>query len=270
VISLTLKTTLSCGLNLGAINPTALNGLSIAKIERLRLPYGTRQVRLAELFTITGSADHTLELNAASSALHGIGTALDAGKIMINGNVGDYLGAGMRGGEIHCAGNAGLRTAAGMRGGRVEIVGSVGDFAGGTLPGATAGMNGGTLIVGKHAGARLGDRMRRGVIMVRGDTGPYAGSHMIAGTLALLGDAASGLGTGMRRGTLLVANAEAIVPPTFVDTGCYALPFVAVLCRHLSALKPSWRKSLSTFDEVERWVGDRGCDGQGEILMVRA
>ncbi|MSR14658.1 MAG: formylmethanofuran dehydrogenase subunit C [Gammaproteobacteria bacterium] len=269
MISLTLNVALTAGLDLAAINPTAFAGLNLAKIERLRIQYGPAQVRLADLFRITGTLDESLEINSESATLHGIGSALNSGKITLNGDAGDYLGAGMRGGEVVCAGNAGERAAAGMRGGRIEVTGSVGNFAGGTLMGATTGMKGGALIVGKHAGARLGDRMRRGLIMVRGNVGPQAGSQMIAGTLALLGGTATGLGTGMRRGTLLVADRDAVLPASFVVTGCYALPFVAVLCRHLAALKPPWRSRLAAFTEIERAVGDRGCDGLGEILIAR-
>lgn len=269
MISLRLKVTLNAVLDLTEINPAALSTLTLKKIQRLHLQYGPQRARLGDLFEVSGTIDDILEINDASPALRGIGTGMQSGKIAINGSGGDYLGGAMRGGEIHCHGDSGRWTGAGMRGGCIDITGSTGDFAGGGTPGATTGMKGGVILIGRHAGARLGDRMRRGMIVVRGNTGPYSGSQMIAGTLALLGATAPGLGTGMRRGTLLVADHDAIAPASFVDTGRMSLPFVAVLCRHLAVLKPKWRNTLGAFAVTERWVGDRGCGGLGELLLAR-
>lgn len=269
MIALRLKVPLTAVLDTAVLNPASFSALTISKIERLHLQYGRQRARLGELFDVTGTVDDSLEINDAIPALRGIGAGLQAGRIVINGSVGDYLGRDMRGGEILCFGDTGAWTGAGMRGGRIDINGSVGGFAGGSTPGATTGMKGGVILISKNAGARLGDRMRRGLIVVRGATGPYSGSQMISGTLALLGTAAPGLGSGMRRGTLLVADSEARAPSSFVTTGEFNLPFVAVLCRHLALLKPKWRNTLKVFARVDRWVGDRGCDGLGEILIAR-
>jgi len=269
MIALRLKVMLTAALDVSVLNPATLNQLSISKIQRLQLQVGRQRVRLAELFDVTGTVDESLEINDATPALCGLGADLRTGRIVINGCVGDYLGRDMRGGEIVCFGDTGAWAGAGMRGGRIDVTGSVGGFAGGSTPGATAGMKGGVILISKNAGARLGDRMRRGMIVVRGATGPYSGSQMIAGTLALLGTTAPGLGSGMRRGTLLVADSNARAPSSFVTTGEFNQPFVAVLCRHLALLKPKWRNTLKGFARVDRWVGDRGCDGLGEILIAR-
>ncbi|MGH8598462.1 MAG: formylmethanofuran dehydrogenase subunit C [Gammaproteobacteria bacterium] len=270
MISITLKATPSAIVDAAWMTPAAFTGHTLKQIQRLPLRHGGDRVRLADLFEVSGSADDTLEINDASASLHGLGSDMAAGKLVINGDAGDYLGREMRGGEIYCVGNTGVRAGAGMRRGRLEIRGSVGEFAGGCTPGATSGMKGGVILVGKDAGARLGDRMRRGTIMVRGNAGAHSGSQMIAGTLALLGSTAPGLGSGMRRGTLLVADPETMVPGSFVRIGQVALPFVTVLCRYLIELKPQWRRALDRFALVERWVGDRGCDGLGEILLARS
>ena len=63
------------------------------------------------------------------------GNFMSAGEIIIKGNAGAWLGREMRGGIIHCEGNAGHYCAAGyrgekrgVRGGLVEVMGNAGDF----------------------------------------------------------------------------------------------------------------------------------------------
>lgn len=254
-------------LDLTGVTPDALHGLSADRIRRFKVPYQRSAVALGEFFAARGTPDTTLTLTGLTANVHGLGAGMRDGTLQLEGACGARLGAGMRGGTLQLAGNAGDFVGAGMRGGILRVDGSVGDFAGSCLPGATSGMKGGTLVVSRHAGARTGDRMRRGVIVVGGNTGPGCASQMLAGTLVALGEVGAGCALGMRRGSLLLHAASFEAPPTFVLTGTYELPFLALLATHLGGIRPALATRLRAFNSVQRWVGDRGCDGLGEILV---
>jgi len=270
MISLRLTAALDEPLDLTGITPDSLADLSLEAVKRLKVPYGRGTVRLGEVFTLRGTPDTTLVLSDLTPRVRGLGAGMRAGTLRLRGRCGDGLGAGMRGGEIRLEGTARDRLGAGMRGGLIAVDGSIGDFAGAGLPGATSGMKGGTILVSGSAGARTGDRMRRGVIVVAGDVGAGVASQMIAGTIVALGAVGDGCAIGMRRGSLLM-RARAFEPPsTFVHTGDCELAFVAVLTRFLTSLNPALSNRLRAFRAVTRWVGDRGCDGLGEILVGTA
>ena len=98
-----------------------------------------------------------------------IGAGLTDGEIIVDGDAGAYLGAGMKRGKIEVNGNrrrAGRRQH-GRR--RIAIAGDADERAGGIMVGETMGMKGGVLTIGGNAGAvarrahaaRAGDRRRR-------------------------------------------------------------------------------------------------------------
>ncbi|MCB1908161.1 MAG: formylmethanofuran dehydrogenase subunit C [Rhodocyclaceae bacterium] len=255
------------GVDFAAVLPTRVAELSAAGLSRLALPIGRDTVALGELFDVAaGDGDLPgLRIEGDCRRLHGIGRGMDGGRIVVDGPVGDYLGAEMTAGEIRVDGDAGLLAACALAGGRIEIGGDVGDFAASALPGAIDGMRGGVLVVRGNAGARFGDRMRRGSAVIHGRAGDFLASRMVAGTIALAGEIGAHPGFGMRRGTLVFAGDRPRVPDTFAPTGHDICVFWALLARSLAPFG-------EPFDALagrppERVVGDLGVDGKGEWLL---
>lgn len=269
MITLRLRAPLPCLLDASGLQPSLVGGMDITALSQLKLHVHGKARPLGEFFTLSGKPDNTtLCIAGVTPTLQGLGKEMREGLLLLEGSCGDAVGAGMRGGELRITGDARHRLGAGMRGGLIRVKGSVGDFAGGPLPGAVSGMRGGTLLISGHAGARLADRLRRGLILVAGDTGPAPASQMIAGTVIILGTPGDSPGSGMRRGSLLLKAGADALPPTFVPTGVHELSFITLLTRHLETLDPRHARALRGFRSVRRWVGDRGCGGQGEILFA--
>ena len=255
--------------DLGGVTPDALKSKRLDDIRRLRLKQGRRGVALGDLFELDGEAGgDTLAIVDASTRLYRVGAGMVDGELRVRGDCGAWLGSEMHGGRLLISGDAGDGVGAGMRGGLIEISGSAGDFIGAPIPGAVSGMKGGTVLVGRHAGRRAGDRLRRGLIAIGGDAGAGCGSQMIAGSIIVLGDTAPGLGTGMRRGTIALLRAPAAFDANFVFNGHYELAFTQLLLRHVIGLKRAWRTRLARVASVERWVGDAGSGGLGEVLIL--
>jgi len=177
----------------------------------IRVYEGNKERRLEEIFYVTtegpavspdqveivisgetGNIKRVGEyMNAGSIVVEGdigmhCGNFMSAGEIIIKGNADAWLGREMRGGTIRCEGNAGHYCAAGyrgekrgMRGGLVEVMGSAGDFTAeylcggevrihgdcGDLPGVE--MRGGNLTIGGHCHRPCGN-MTGGTCMVFG------------------------------------------------------------------------------------------------------
>lgn len=191
------------GLEATAIRPDAFATLSSAEIRALRLPLGRRGYRLADLFTVEGDPCDRVVLAGDASALAGLGSAMAAGELIVEGDAGPRVGAAMSGGALTVRGSAGSSAGQGMAGGVLHITGDVGHGVGGCPPGARRGMAGGRLIIGGQAGARVGERMRRGVIVCHGPMGPEAGSYMRGGTIIALSGLGPHIGLGMNRGTII-------------------------------------------------------------------
>jgi formylmethanofuran dehydrogenase subunit C len=104
-------------------------------------------------------------------------------------------------------------------------------------------------------------------VLVGGDAGDFAASRLVAGTIGIAGKLGAHYAYGMRRGTLLLTQRPAHLPPTFAEGGRSFDVFWALLVRSLAGeIAPfsQWRTaSLPT-----RYVGDLAVDGRGEILVV--
>ena len=187
----------------------------------------------------------------------------------MEGDAGAYAGADMRGGEVIVSGSAGMLAACGMRGGELKIGANAGDFLGGALAGEMRGMRGGMVTVAGNAGDRVGDRMRRGVILIGGDAGQYCASRMIAGTIAVIGRVGSHAGYAMTRGTLLCSHAPARMLTTFNECGTFELGFLSLLVRQWKGLSAPFDQLAARAPRVQRWMGDIGAGGKGEILVWR-
>ena len=266
---LTLNAVPALRLDLRGLTPASLAPLGTAEVARLRIGHGTSLLDVGELFRIEPGDDDTLVLAGAGlGRCDRIGWKLDGGRLVVEGDAGDYAGALMHAGEMLVRGSAGALAACEMAGGRLTVDGDVGDFAAGVLPGSIDGMRGGHFVVRGSAGERFGDRMRRGMALVFGDAGDFLASRMVAGTIALGGAAGAHVGYGMRRGSVVFAGAApAAIAPTFVPAGADAPVFWQLLARDLAraggpfAALPGRR--------IERHLGDLAAAGKGELILAR-
>lgn len=154
-----------------------------------------------------------------------------------------------------------------MKGGQIKVDGNTGDFVGGARPGYKNGMTGGTIIITGNSGDRTGDHMRRGMILIEGDAGDYCGARMVSGTIAVLGQVGAHLGYAMKRGTLLLQQAPAKgISANFNDCGSHTLAFLPLMLASFKKLDSKFA-DIEIFSRVQRYAGDLGGIGMGEILV---
>jgi formylmethanofuran dehydrogenase subunit C len=265
-LRLTMRDRPAQRVDLSALTATTLAGRSLRDVGAIALPTGNRTVRVDELFTLEGTPGPDLEILGAGGRLDRIGAAMSGGSLRVDGDAGAYLGLGMTGGAIEVTGNVGPFAGSGMAGGRIRIGGDAGDFLGAALPGDHQGMRGGMLLVRGTAGDRAGDRMRRGTVLIEGNAGDYLASRMVAGTVGVWGSVGCSPGLAMRRGTVLLRHAPALLP-TFGDCGVHPFTILTLLAR-------AWRSHGGPFATlpdaalVRRLIGDRANDGRGELLVL--
>ena len=266
---LTLLNAPALRVDLRGLVPSRLGAMTQAGIEHLRIGHGAGLVELGELFRIEPySTDDTLVFAGPGLArCDRIGWRLDAGRIVVEGDAGDYAGALMHAGAMHVQGRAGALAACEMAGGELSIDGDVGDSAAGSLPGSIDGMRGGRFIVRGDAGERFGDRMRRGTALVFGNAGDFLASRMVAGTIALGGAAGAHVGYAMRRGSVVFAGARPErVAPTFVASIADAPVFWQLLARDLARFGGPFATLPGR--RIERHLGDLAAAGKGELIFV--
>lgn len=263
--TLSLKQAPALRVDLKGVTPAAVGALPAAEVEKLAVMHGHTLLPLGEFFRVEPRADETLVLAGDLSRFDRVGWAMDGGRLVVEGPVGDHAGGAMRSGELHIAGNARDLLACEMAGGRLTVEGSVGDFAASTLPGSMDGMKGGTVVVLGRAGDRLADRMRRGTLVVFGDVGDFAASRMVAGTLALGGAVGAHAGWGLRRGTLVFAGSAAEPPATWVPAIGEAPVFWQLLARDLARHGGPFAGLASR--RPQRHLGDLAFDGKGEWIV---
>ena len=193
-------------LDLSPLTPANLSGKSESDINAIELQTTRERVTVGDVFQVRMGEADTVVFDGGSERFDRVGSALSAGAVVVEGDVGVEAGRLMSGGRLMIRGDAGAFTGSGMRGGVLEIAGSAGERLAGPLSGETVGMSGGLLLVRGDAGARAADRLRRGVVLIEGRAGAYAGSRMIAGTLAIGGEAGDLPGYLMGRGTILLGR----------------------------------------------------------------
>jgi formylmethanofuran dehydrogenase subunit C len=266
-LTLTLKESLQQRVDCSALTPDNLEDKSPAEIAATELPSGNHTVRADSVFDIKGDNAKHMVFKNSSDKLDFIGNQMSHGTIEIKGDAGAYLGAMMTNGFILMTGNTGIYTACEMKGGQIKINGNAGDFVGGARVGQKNGMTGGTVIVTGNTGDRTGDHMRRGYILIEGDAGDYCGSRMVSGTIAVLGNVGSHLGYGMKRGTLLLMKTpNQGITANFNDCGEHTLAFLPLMLTSFRNLDTKFAK-LTVFSRVQRYAGDLGGIGMGEILV---
>lgn len=265
-LALRLRQPLPAAVDVSRLTPGMLRSMTRAQIEHVPLRMLNRSVALAELFDLSGDDASHLVFTGVDHKLLRIGARMTGGRITVEGHAGDGLGFEMREGLIEVRGDCGDFAGCEMSGGQILVDGHAGDFLGASQPGNRQGMRGGLVHVRGNVGARAADRMRRGLVLIEGDTGDYLGARMLAGTVIVGGRTGASPGLGLKRGTLFLLRAPLSMPAFFNECGLHALPFIPLLERAL----PPWATGLPFTPlprRTQRWCGDLGSGGTGEILL---
>ena len=265
-LSFTLRAAPAQAVDLSALIPSKLAGLSAGDIARLPLGEGAHAPRVGDLFAVGGTPGEAIVLSGGSPLLDYVGAGLDGGTITVEGAVGNHAGRGMTGGRLEIRGDAGAYLASTAKSGFVHVKGSAGDFLGGARPGDRFGLLGGTVLVEGSVGPRAGERMRRGTVVARGKFGPAAGARMVGGTLWTEAGFGPRPGPLLRRGTLIGPSADELLP-TYEDCGRHDLVVLRILSRYIAeTLGPLAPKPLPAM--VRKLAGDLATIGKGEILLT--
>lgn len=253
-------------ISLAGLTPATLANLSGGNIAHRPISVGAREIALGELFELSGAAGETLIIAGSTDKIDDVGLNLDAGAIIVDGDIGGYGGRRMSGGRLEIKGNTGPYLASRLSGGLITVAGSAGDYVGGIKAGEKFGMTGGTVVVAGDIGARAGDRMRRGTIIAHGSFGAHAGARMMGGTLWTEKGFGPEPGPLLRRGTLIGPAVETVLP-TFVDGGRHDLGILRILSKHMSdTLGSNAPKPLPP--TVQKFSGDMATIGKGELLLT--
>lgn len=155
-LTFTLKAADYRGIDCKKLTPDSLHNQSLAFILTISLG---NQLTVGDVFEVQGDDATQLIFNNTNAQLHYIGYQMKTGRITINGDAGDFIGAEMQGGVLICKGNTGARTGDAMRRGLLLIEGDVGEYCASNMRAGTLG------ILGK-TGGRLGYGMKRGTLLL--------------------------------------------------------------------------------------------------------
>ena len=264
-ITLSLRAAPERRVEADCIVPDRFAALAEAEIARLPIWDGPRRIPLGELFDVHGGHATSVRLAGDLSRIDAIGAGMTTGELVVEGDVGRYVGTRMAGGTLRITGRAGDGAGLEMAGGLLDIGGDAGDRAGAARLGSPKGMLGGELVVRGTAGAGTGTRMRRGLVVVCGAAGPHTGAGMIAGSVIVLGDLGADPGRGNKRGSI-VALGGATVPATYRYACTYRPPHLALTLRALRARRGVRIDEHRLTDVYRRYSGDLAELGKGELL----
>lgn len=247
-------------LDLCHLLPQHVIRLSPHEIERLPLAMGQETIALGEFFQVYAGDANVIELQDACDKLDNLGQGLSQGTLRIFGTTGAYLGKQMTGGQLWVEGDVGDYAAQQLQGGEILIRGNAGAF----LATQAGTRSAGKVIVTGNAGARTAMGMRRGFVLVEGDIGEYSAALLHAGTLCCFGKAATGVGYGMQRGTIILSEMPENLSPTFKACGNYAGSFLNLLQQACDYAHSPARQFL----QAQRFIGDYAMLGRGELLIL--
>ena len=257
-------------IEIDGLTPDRLAALPLAAVARLPVLADGRPCPLGDLFTIAGDAtDGRIVCVGDFSRVHGVGTGMLSGEIVVQGSVGRHAGEALAGGRITISGNAGDWLAAGMTGGEVLVEGNAGDNVAAALPGNDLGVRGGLIAINGDAGCLAGARMRRGLLGIGGSCGEAAAFEMRAGTVLVAGGVGPRPGMGMRRGSLMALSAMPDVPPTFSVGAAWSPSVLPLLATRLAraGFRATAGRPADAFGGVwQQWHGDLLAGGRGEIF----
>ena len=264
-VTLTLRSPLLEAVEADAIVAHAFGSLGESEIGSLPVWAGRQRRSIGEYFRVRGERSTSVRVVGDVRHVHGIGTAMAGGHLVIDGDAGARVAAGMTAGRVEVLGSVGDDAGAGMAGGSLHVTRDAGDRVGAATPGASRGVTGGEIVVEGSVGDDAGARMRRGLLYVNGSSGNRTARSMIAGTVIVKGRVGAEPAFASKRGSLVVAGGVE-VPVTYRYACDYQPPHVRVALTYLArryglAIAPSLIDG-----SYRRYCGDAGTIGRGEIL----
>jgi len=185
---------------------------------------GNKERALEDLFfvTIEGPAvspdQVEVILTGDTAVIKRVGEYMNAGRIVIEGDIGMHCGNFMSSGEILIRGNADAWLGREMRGGRIFCEGNAGHYCAAGYRGEKRGMRGGTIEVNGNAGDFTAEYLSGGEVIIHGNCGDLPGVEMRGGTLVIGGDCSRPCGN-MTGGRCMVFGEAHKVIPTFRSNG---------------------------------------------------
>ena len=266
-----LKSKPNLPLDVRALTPGEIEGLTTDQIGDLQIRFGNRTSPVSRWFRVSGDTDtEEVVFKGSLENVNGVGHSMTAGRIEVHGSVGRHVGASMSGGEIIVRGNVGDYVGYEMQGGTIAVHGNAADHVGGCYPGAKYGMNRGTILIFGSAGKGLGYRMRRGTIAVGGDVGAHAAWQMRAGTIVVFGRCDGSPGIDMRRGTIIVGQSVDIAT-TFRKGSQSSSMILTMLGQWLTGAASNHEIEFPKVDfgRLQVWHGDALAGGRGELFSTQ-
>jgi formylmethanofuran dehydrogenase subunit C len=193
-------------------------------IRELSLWEGNKERKLLDLFTVSrdGTASKAEEvelvLRGDLSRFKRVGEYMEAGSIVIEGDIGMHCGNLMNGGTIEIHGSADGWLGREMRGGAILCRGNAFHYLASGYRGEKRGMRGGRVEVLGNSGDFAAEYLSGGSVTIRGDAGDFPGVEMAGGTLSI-GGSCSRLCGNMTGGTAEVYGRVTRMIPTFRRTG---------------------------------------------------
>ena len=225
VLTLSLVKDPSVPVEVEAVIPDKIAGLSLSDVSKVLIWMGNRRLKLEDVFQVEGEVGSKPEelkivFKGYTNRLWRVGEKMSSGEVEVLGDVGPYAGRKMKGGKLIIRGSTGPCLGAKMSDGIIEVFGSAGDRVGGAYRGElpSKGMRGGTIIIHGDAGAEVGLGMRGGTIIVDGSCDIMPGLEMEGGTILVKGDCAGKAGARMTGGrVIIVGRLPAILPGFYID-----------------------------------------------------
>jgi len=265
-LKLSLRVTPDVPLETECISTDRLAGLNPRAVAALPVLSGNQNACVGDFFQVTGANDGEIRMEGDLRRVKLIGAGMVAGRMVIDGNVGQHLGIGMAGGEIVVNGDAGDWVGPEMSGGRIIVKGNAGHMVGSAYRGSRIGMRGGEIIVFGNAGNEIGNSMRNGLIAIGGNGGDFTGVNMLAGTVVIIGRSGGRAGAGMKRGSIVVME-ESPLLPTFMFSCAYRPVYLRLYLLHLRRLGLPVSDAQIT-GRYRRWCGDNVFLNRGEVLIL--
>ena len=131
-------------LDLSGFTPDWALTMSAAELASRQVWRGNDPISLGELCHLDRDpiGPDELVLSGATGWLDRVGERMAAGRLYVDGDLGNWAGAEMRAGELIIRGDAGLGLGAAMQEGTIRCRGNAGGHTGAALPGRKVGMSG--------------------------------------------------------------------------------------------------------------------------------
>jgi len=185
---------------------------------------GNRELPLDAVFSVSveGNAETAAEVEVVmrgdTALIKRVGEYMDAGRIVVEGDIGMHCGNFMSGGTIEIGGNADGWLGREMRGGSIICRGDAADYCASGYRGDKKGMTGGVVEVFGSVGDFAAEHLAGGTVIVHGSAGDMAGAEMHGGTLIIYGDCTRPCAN-MTGGTAFVHGTAYDMLPTFRRVG---------------------------------------------------